>query len=159
MLKTAILVLALAQVPTVEIRFSPRGGCTELVAQAIGGAEHEVLVSTYQLTSRRIVNALVQAAHRGVTVRVVVDRSQELARASGLPAIRAARIPARIDRRHRIQHNKVVVLDGRSVVTGSFNFSASAEELNAENVLLLHDRGAAQRFRQDFEQHWQHAQP
>lgn len=151
--------LVLAQVSPAEVRFSPRGGAAALVCQVIAGAETEILLGAYQFTNPQIIRAVMAAHQRGVRIRMILDRSQETARASGLAEVRRARVPVRLDRAHRIYHNKTLVVDGRTIVTGSLNFSTSADCLNAENVLVLHDPRVARQFTDDFERHWRHAQP
>ena len=46
----------------------------------------------------------------------------------------------KIDAEHAIAHNKVMIIDGETVITGSFNFTKAAEENNAENLLIIHDK-------------------
>lgn len=142
-----------------EVRFSPKGGAQDLVVRAIDSAKTEICLAAYQLTNPAIGIALARAAKRGVSLRIVVDRTQPKARASLLPALKQAKIPVRVDRRHKIMHHKVVIIDGRHLVTGSFNFSTSAELVNAENCVLLRDSTLVNEFRRDFQTHWQHAEP
>jgi phosphatidylserine/phosphatidylglycerophosphate/cardiolipin synthase-like enzyme len=54
-----------------------------------------------------------------------------------------AGIPTYIDDKHAIAHNKIMIIDREIVVTGSFNFTKAAEEKNAENVLIIRDKGLA----------------
>ena len=55
-------------------------------------------------------------------------------------------IPVKIDAKHAIAHNKVMIIDGETVITGSFNFTKAAEENNAENLLRIHDKKLAERY-------------
>jgi phosphatidylserine/phosphatidylglycerophosphate/cardiolipin synthase-like enzyme len=65
----------------------------------------------------------------------------------------------RIDSRHAIQHNKYIVIDGTSVETGSFNYSAAAAHSNAENALVIWNNPAlAAQYTQNWELHWGHAE-
>ena len=64
-----------------------------------------------------------------------------------------------IDANHAIAHNKVIVIDGETVVTGSFNFTKAAQEKNAENVLIIRDPAVAAQYAQNWETHRQHSQP
>ena len=68
-------------------------------------------------------------------------------------------VPTMIDANHAIAHNKVIVIDGETVVTGSFNFTKAAEEKNAENVLIIRDPAVAAQYAQNWETHRQHSQP
>jgi phosphatidylserine/phosphatidylglycerophosphate/cardiolipin synthase-like enzyme len=66
-------------------------------------------------------------------------------------------IPVRIDVKRAIAHNKVMVIDGKMVITGSFNFTKSAEENNAENLLIIHDKKLAERYTKNWQEHEKHS--
>jgi phosphatidylserine/phosphatidylglycerophosphate/cardiolipin synthase-like enzyme len=46
----------------------------------------------------------------------------------------------KIDAQHTIAHNKVIIIDGETVITGSFNFTKAAEESIAENLFVILDQ-------------------
>jgi len=138
--------------------FSPNGGCTDAVVSALGDARKTVLVQAYSFTSAPIAKALVDAKSRGVDVRVILDKSQRTERYSGASFLSNAGIPVFIDAGHRIAHNKVMVIDGQTVITGSFNFTKSAETGNAENVLLiLHAPELARKYGENWREHLAHS--
>ena len=142
-----------------EVAFSPRGGCTALVVKVINSAQHSVRVLAYSFTSAPIANALVEAHKRGVDVQVVVDRSQKSARYTSATFIANAGIPARIDFKHAIAHNKVIVVDGHTVEQGSFNYTRAAENSNAENVLVnWNNPRLAELYLKDWKKHWDHSE-
>jgi phosphatidylserine/phosphatidylglycerophosphate/cardiolipin synthase-like enzyme len=144
--------------PRAQVYFSPRGGCTEAVVAALGSARRSVLVQAYSFTSAPIAGALKAARDRGVDVRILLDRSQRSERYSSATFFDHAGIPTWIDRAHAIAHNKVMVIDGETVITGSFNFTKAAEEHNAENLLVLHDRGLAGVYTENWEAHRRHSE-
>jgi phosphatidylserine/phosphatidylglycerophosphate/cardiolipin synthase-like enzyme len=72
-------------------------------------------------------------------VQVILDSSQRSEKYSSADFVRNAGIPCLIDNAHAIAHNKVMVIDGQTVITGSFNFTKAAEVNNAENLLIIHD--------------------
>ncbi len=123
---------------TIETAFAPGDGPSHLVAEAIDEAREEVRVMTYQLTNGRVINALRAAAGRGVSVEVIVDEAT-CGAARFLPVLAVlgkAGVEVSCDGKHPIHHNKVVIIDRSTVVTGSFNFSPSAEK-NAENTNVV----------------------
>ena len=93
---------------------------------------------------------LVQAEQKGVKVRVILDKSNLSGNNSGIPALQAANIPVWIDYKVKISHNKVMIIDNQSLVTGSFNFTASAQSRNAENVLIANNASLANQYEQNF---------
>ncbi len=121
----------------IAVYFSPNGGCTEAIIDQIGNAQETVLVQAYSFTSAPIAKALLDAHKRGVFVHVVLDSSQRTARYSSATFFRNQGIPVLIDSEHAIAHNKVMVIDGETIITGSFNFSKAAEERNTENLLII----------------------
>jgi phosphatidylserine/phosphatidylglycerophosphate/cardiolipin synthase-like enzyme len=69
-----------------------------------------------------------------------------------------AGIPTFIDARHAIAHNKIMIIDGAVVVTGSFNFTKAAESNNAENLLVIHDPQLAARYMANWKEHQAHSE-
>ncbi|MEW6314153.1 MAG: phospholipase D family protein [Pseudomonadota bacterium] len=107
----------------------------EVVLAAIADARKSIHLAAYQFTHPDIVRALIAAKKRGVQVAVVLDRTQ--ANGDSQAAMVASGIACRIDGRFRIMHHKFIVVDGRHVETGSFNYSVNADKVNAENALYL----------------------
>lgn len=142
-----------------EVYFSPRGGCTDSIVAELGRSERSILVQAYSFTSAPIAEALRGAHQRGVEVAVLLDKSQETEKYSSADFLLHAGIPTQIDRRHAIAHNKVMILDGRTVITGSFNFTKSAEESNAENLLIIRDPTMAEAYTQNWMLHAEHSEP
>jgi len=141
----------------IQVCFSPPlpGGCdpTATVVQAIEGARKTVLVQMYALTSRQIVSALVSAKSRGVDVRAIVDRSQLREDRSDTYAVgrlASGGVPVLVDTVPGLMHNKVMIVDDATVVTGSFNYTWSAEHKNAENLLVIYDPALAAEYTQNW---------
>lgn len=164
-----VLMLPLAAVPasfsvnppgaTMEVAFSPNEGATRLVLGAIGEARHSIMVAAYSFTSRPIAQALVSAFRRGVDVKLIVDKSQKRQRNSAARFLADMGIPTRVDSRHAIFHDKYMVIDGSTVENGSFNYTASAEKRNAENVLLIRNNpGLASTYSANWKEHWDHSE-
>lgn len=124
----------------ISVFFSPNGGCTEAIVHEIDGAQNTILVQAYSFTSAPLADALLRAHNRGVQVSVVLDSSQQTEKYSSATFFSNQGIDLRIDAAHAIAHNKVMLIDNRTIVTGSFNFTKAAEERNAENVLIIQDK-------------------
>ena len=161
-LKRFILALLLsASVATatdIKVYFSPKGGCTEAVVKNLQSATNTVLVQAYSFTSAPIATAIVDAHKRGVNVTVILDKSQRTERYSEADFFLHADIPTFIDAKHNIAHNKVMVIDGRITITGSFNFTKSAENQNAENLLVIDDAALAARYAANWKTHFSHSE-
>jgi phosphatidylserine/phosphatidylglycerophosphate/cardiolipin synthase-like enzyme len=86
-------------------------------------AKSTILVQAYSFTSAPIVKALLNAHKRGVKVEVILDKSQKTQKYSSATFLYNQGIPVKIDAQHAIAHNKVMIIDGETVITGSFNFT------------------------------------
>ena len=152
------VVLAQQGTEDLNVYFSPNGGCTEAVVKALGGAKKTVLVQAYSFTSAPIARALVDAKRRGVNVEVILDKSQRGERYSSATFLANEGVPTFIDAAHKIAHNKVMVIDGQTVITGSFNFTKSAEDGNAENLLVINNAPElAARYAGNWKEHLGHS--
>lgn len=99
------------------------------------------------------------AHQRGVQVDVILDDSQETGKYSVADFLHNSGVPTRIDSEHAIAHNKIMILDGEVVITGSFNFTAAAEKSNAENLLVIRDRQIAEKYLANWQLHADHSKP
>lgn len=144
--------------PTITTHFSPKGGCSDTVVAEIKKARREILVLAYSFTSRPIAEALVDAKLRGVHVDVVLDHSNELEAHTEMQFFVEQGLVPVIDAHHAIAHNKVMILDGRTLITGSFNFTNQAEHENAENLLVIKGHtDLVNTYKQNFHTHKEHA--
>lgn len=131
----------IASYPThaAELRpcFTPSENCTALIVQQIDQAKSKLLVQAYSFTSAPIIQAIARAKARGIDVKVILDRINEQKRYTAATYLINHDIDVLIDDTVTIAHNKVIVIDGRNLITGSFNFTRAAQNSNAENVLLV----------------------
>jgi phosphatidylserine/phosphatidylglycerophosphate/cardiolipin synthase-like enzyme len=149
----------IATLPAIEVYFSPHGGCTDAVVREIESARSTILVQAYSFTSSPIAKALVDARKRGVRVQAILDKS-ELKEGSYSEADFLAHVgvPTLIDAEHAIAHNKVIILDGQVVLTGSFNFTRQAETSNAENLLVIRSPALARQYTANWQLHAEHSE-
>jgi phosphatidylserine/phosphatidylglycerophosphate/cardiolipin synthase-like enzyme len=145
---------------TVEVFFSPSGGATEAIVSEIRGARQEVLVQAYSFTSKPIAKALLDAKRRGVKIEAVLDKSNATSKYSAATFLANAGIPVLIDSAHAIAHNKIMIIDRSTLITGSFNFTRAAEDKNAENLLVIKgNKPLVEKYLQNFEDHKGHSNP
>jgi len=144
---------------TMDVYFSPRGGATQAIVTEINNAKSEILVQAYSFTSTPIAKALVEAKKRGIVIEAVLDKSQRSEKYSSADFITHASIPTHIDDKHAIAHNKIIIIDKQVLITGSFNFTKSAEERNAENLLVIKgNKPLVERYIQNFMAHKGHSE-
>lgn len=140
-----------------QIYFSPKGGCTEAIVKEIGHAKTEILIQAYSFTSAPIAKALVNAHKRGIKIEAILDKSNVTGQYSSATYLYNNNIPVFIDSIHAIAHNKVIIIDKGTVITGSFNFTKAAENNNAENLLILKNEELTKIYIQNWEAHKGHS--
>ncbi len=145
--------------PQIVVYFSPHGGCTDAIVKELEGAKETVLVQAYSFTSAPIAKALMEAHKRGVKVQVILDKSQWTEKYSSATFFQNVGIPTFVDDIHGLAHNKIMVIDGKTVITGSFNFTKAAEESNAENLLVIQDADLAAKYAKNWQEHLEHSVP
>ena len=123
-----------------EVYFSPNGGCTDAIVRELDKAQSTVLVQAYSFTSYKIAKGLLDAHKRGVKVEIILDKSQKSDQYSSADFLTNSGMSVKIDSQHAIAHNRIMVIDGETVITGSFNFTKAAEENNAENLLVIYEK-------------------
>ena len=148
---------ALSQAEVVGIYFTPPADVAAAVIEVIDQSKTEVLVQAYGFTHNGIAQALVRAHGRGVTVKVLLDAKTDSTNRFVTDILQSQQIPLRLDANHAIAHNKVIVVDSEMVITGSFNFTNSAQTRNAENLLVLRSKGLADSYKSNWQAHWNHS--
>ncbi len=139
---------SIATATEVRIYFSPNGGCEDAIIEALSHAKKEIDVAMYAFTSRNLARALVNAQRRGVRVKVVLDGSfdqenqyskGEFLRRNGIPVklVSPRGEWGRAREWEGKMHNKFAVIDDSTVITGSYNWTATAERVNHENLLIF----------------------
>src|ERR1039457_3408338 len=120
----------------VEVFFLHRGGAAEPIIKEINFAKSEILMQTKSFTDKPISQALVDARKRGVKIVTIMDKGQEKDKNTLLDLIHKAGIPVFFDLEHALDHNKIIIIDRITLITGSFDFTKT-ENNNVENLLIL----------------------
>ena len=154
---------AMQEVPTyivsTRVYFSPDGIDPQAIIDQINGAKRSIFVQAYSFTNKDIVKALVEANKRGVDVFVILDKSNKTDRYSVADLLDHFAVSTYIDDKHAIAHNKIMILDKETVITGSYNFTNAAEHKNAENTLIIRSADLADAYFANWAVHQKHSQP
>jgi phosphatidylserine/phosphatidylglycerophosphate/cardiolipin synthase-like enzyme len=143
----------------IETVFSPDDGTQDQIVTVIRDAEESIFFMAFSFTSDPIAKALFEKATNGVMVKGVFEEGQYHSNAgTEYDNLRGAGLDVRLDGNERNMHHKVFIIDGKTVITGSYNFSRSAEERNDENTLLIHDPEIASKFLAEFNRIFEKAQ-
>ena len=164
----AALLVALALAPahatqtyiaSTQVYFSPNGGAQDAVVKEINSAKKSIFVQAFAFTNKPIAKALVEAQKRGVAVYIILDKSNRTDKYSAADFTDHFGIDTYIDDKHAIAHNKVMIIDKETVITGSYNFTKAAENSNAENLLIIRSHDVADAYFGNWAEHQKHSVP
>jgi len=150
---------------SVEVAFTPWDDAEGALLRVISGARKSIRVQAYLFTSRPLARALIETHRRGVDIAILADRDMALkTENSQLSQLAAAGIPVWLEVRYASAHNKILLVDATEehniVVTGSYNYTYSAQARNAENLLILRGNAAlARAYLNNWQRHRADAQP
>jgi phosphatidylserine/phosphatidylglycerophosphate/cardiolipin synthase-like enzyme len=143
----------------IEVYFSPDDDPAARIIDLLRSAEQSIDFMAYAFTADDIADAMLDRVQAGIAVRGVIERGQAGNAGSEYERLQQSAIDVRLDSSRHSMHHKVIVIDARIVITGSYNFSRSAQEYNDENVLIIHDVATATRFLLEFERIFSIAEP
>lgn len=149
----------------IEVAFAPRDDTEHVIVDLIRSARKSLKVHAYVFTSRNIADAMVAAHRRGVKVEVLADaKMNRREKGNAIPRLLAGGVPVAFETRYNAAHNKVLIVDaegpGCALLTGSYNFTWSADNRNAENLLIVRDHCAlARAYRDNWQRHRAEAKP
>ena len=140
------------------IYFTPPAGGASGLIKHIDASKKTIKVMAYGFTALPLSDALIRAHRRGVKVELIQDEKSSQNNRDAVNQLIEAGVDVRSDGKHAIQHNKVMLIDDNIVITGSYNFTNSAEKRNAENIMIIKSDYAAKRYADNWAVHWAHAE-
>lgn len=135
-----------------EYCFSPGGNCADVVIRWIQRATDSIHVLMYSFTPNEVADAVISAKNRGVDVKIVMERDNINAAGGEYSRLKSAGVDIRVDSNPNLMHDKIAIIDGHFILTGSFNWTASAETHNNENLVVLDNSTWASAFEAQFQQ-------
>lgn len=154
-----LLYRAVADTPSVSACFSPKGGCVDAIVQQLGRAKKDVLILARSFACEPLAKAVLDAKMRGVRVEIVLDRHNEKDPTSDVHLFAEQGLAPALDTHFPCCHDNLVLIDGRVLLTGSFDFTRQAEEQNSDSLLVIAGHPAVLAgFRKHFQDAKTHAQ-
>ena len=133
----------------VENYFSPRDEVMAKLVDYVGAAKKSVHFIIFTFTHKDLANAMIERAAAGVDVRGIIENRG--ASQGVFPSLFCAKLPVKEDGNKYTMHHKVIIIDGKTVITGSFNFTNSADDSNDDNVLIIHSKAVAALYEQEYQ--------
>ena len=143
---------------SVRVCFSPDGECMNLILKEIAQAEKEILIMAYAFGSLPMAKTLVGAHQKGVKVELLLDKSERQEGYTPAALLSGSGIPVWFNGVHAVMNSRVVIIDERTVITGSHNFNTASESMNAENLLIVQSGDLARKYRENWIKHRQHSE-
>jgi len=141
----------------VSIRFGPEDEVAAYLADLLSTAQTQIRFMAFSFTHDDMGGTILARAQSGVDVAGIFEQRGSETQFSELPAMYCAGLPVRQDGNPQTFHHKVLIIDGHIVVTGSFNFSANADESNDENVVVVDNADIAALYLEEFDRRWAEA--
>lgn len=145
----------------VEVYFSPDDGIADRLVELLDGAQESIYFLAYSFTSDDLGDSIRARAAAGVTVAGVMDDTQVASNTgTEFDPFQQDGLDVYMDgNENGLMHHKVIIIDGSIVITGSYNFSSSAEERNDENLVIIFNPEVASVFVEEFWRVYEQAQP
>jgi len=138
---------------TIEVYFSPEDGTLEHILTAVNAAQESIDFMAYSFTTDELAKAMIERSKAGVRVRGVFDKDQYHSNAgTEFDTLHNMGIEVWLDGNPRLMHHKVIIIDQKVVIMGSYNFSNNAEHNNDENTLIIHNQDIAAQYMREFQQ-------
>jgi len=138
----------------VQVYFSAEDDVMNRIIPIVRGAQSSIRFLAFSFTDQALAQAMIDRAGTGVNAAGVFEKVGSETESAQLRALYCAKLPVRQDGNPRFLHDKLIIVDNRYVITGSFNFSENATESNDENVLIIDNPQIASLYMQEFERIW-----
>ena len=148
------ITISLSTLAKTEVYFSLSDNPQKEIIKNINQAQASINIAMYIFTDREIAIPLVKARERGVKVRLYLDQDQVDYQYSQSRFLVQRGIKTRISFNNYIMHNKFAIIDNRLLLTGSYNWTFSANNRNDENLMVIDDPEIIKIFQNQFVNLW-----
>ncbi len=134
--------------------FSPGEDCRRKLLELLRHARRTVEICVFTISDDRLSEAILSRHRSGVQVRIISDNDKQFDEGSDIIWLRKEGVPIRVDSSEYLMHHKFAIFDGRILVNGSFNWTASASRYNEENFLVTDNPALLRSYARIFETLW-----
>ena len=139
----------------IELMFSPQDSpIRERIRPLVKQAQERIDIAVFFLTHKHLTADLIDAHLRGVEVRVIIDATSATNGFTKHELLRAVGIPVKVETWGGKMHMKSAMIDGKTVITGSMNWTSAGDDTNDENVVIVHSEALATQYAAFFDQLW-----
>ena len=137
-----------------QVYFSPGDDCPQIIVNQLERASRSIDICVFTITDNRIADAIRDAFVRGIAVRVISDNDKSLDPGSDIERLMGLGVPVRIDQTDHHMHHKYAVFDQKTTLTGSYNWTRSADKHNDENFVITSEPTINRAYLGHFDRLW-----
>ena len=137
-----------------QVCFSPGDDCPQIIINQVERASQSIDICVFTITDNRIADAIRDAFVRGIAVRIISDNDKSLDPGSDIERFKGLGIPVRIDQTDHHMHHKYAVFDQKTTLTGSYNWTRSADKHNDENFVITTESTINRAYLGHFDRLW-----
>lgn len=137
-----------------KVLFSPGFDCLEAIIEELTKAKEDIKICVFTISDNRIEDVLKKKQSEGINIRIITDNDKRFDLGSDIVALAKIGIPVKVDLTKAHMHHKFAVIDNKVTITGSYNWTRSAQEYNYENIIITENKEATDVFIAEFEKLW-----
>ena len=141
-----------------KVYFSPGMDCLNAITSNLRKAKSNVKICVFTISDNRIVEVLKDLFYSGIRIKVISDNDKQFDKGNDVGYISSLGIDVKIDLTQAHMHHKFAVIDDEITITGSYNWTRSAEKYNHENILVTDSKKVAKEFTKEFDKLWNQMQ-
>ena len=135
--------------------FSPRNHCSETICNFLDQAEDSIQICVFTISDDSITKKITQCYDRGVKIKIITDNDKQYDRGSDINYLAGKGLQIKVDMSRHHMHHKFAIVDNKSILTGSYNWTRSAEKFNQENLIITDSLNMVQLFKNEFKRLWE----
>ncbi|RLD77528.1 MAG: phosphatidylserine/phosphatidylglycerophosphate/cardiolipin synthase [Bacteroidetes bacterium] len=134
--------------------FSPQNKCSETIKDFLDKAKNSIQICVFTISDNSITKQIVQCFERGVNIKIITDNDKQYDRGSDISYLAGKGIDIKVDMTRHHMHHKFAIVDNNALLTGSYNWTRSAEKYNQENLIITNNSEFIRIFKNEFENLW-----
>ena len=125
------------------------------ICNFIDKAKQSLLICVFTISDNKITESILAAHKRGVSIKIITDNDKSTDKGSDIHQIASAGISVKMDMSRHHMHHKFAIKDSNTLLTGSYNWTRSAEIYNQENFIITNNKKLVKSFRKEFDKLWE----
>lgn len=134
--------------------FSPQNHCSQTICDFLDKAEDSIQICVFTISDDSITKKITQCNDRGIKIKIITDNDKQYDRGSDINYLAGKGLEIKVDMSRHHMHHKFAIVDNKTVLTGSYNWTRSAEKFNQENLIITDSSNMVQLFKNEFKRLW-----